>query len=254
MQPSLRALVTGATAALVVSASFALSASATPLTGASMNWSIQETGQNGTANMLNLATCNSTDVGGDCTLNNWTPGHGLYTVNSWTSAWDTDPFVTNNLNVTNNSLSTMIFDVTVTSPVGLTGPFTDMSGSIGITLTNTAGTVLLDSFLSNAIYVAIIDGSPVFPLFPAPYALSCTGQFCSTTDSDDFGVFPNSPVVGPQANATIGIRVQFQLSPGDSAGITSVFNIEPQPVPEPTPASLLVLGLVALVAARRGRA
>src|SRR5262245_46104415 len=90
--------------AALASAALALPVAATPLEGASMNWTIQSTGQTGTANMLNLATCNSTAVGGDCTLNGWTPGHGLYTVNNWTSSWDTDPFVTNNLNVTNNSV------------------------------------------------------------------------------------------------------------------------------------------------------
>ena len=223
---------------------------ASALTSATMNWTIDETGQNGTANILGLAptACTTTDVGGECSLNGWTPGHGLYTVNEWTSEWDTDPFVTNNLNVTNNSAFTMTFDVTVISPVVLTGPQTAMSGSIGITLTNTTGTAQLDD-AGAAIYRALIDGSVVRSLLPAAYALSCANPFCSTTDGDDFGVFPNAPEIGPQANTDIAIRIRFDLSPGDSAAITSVFNIEA--VPEPGTAALLGLGLIVLAAAGR---
>ena len=197
-----------------------------------MGWTVEGTGQSGTLNLLGVATCNSTDIGGDCALSNFTPGHGLYTVNDWTSQWDSDPFVTHNVNVTNNSLNTLIFDVRVTSPVILTGPLTAMSGSLGITLTNTTGTALLDSSGLAPIYAALIDGSSVRTLFDAPYALTCVAPFCSTSDSDDFGIFPNPPEIGPQANATIGIRLRFQLSPGDSAGITSVFNIEAVPEPD----------------------
>jgi hypothetical protein len=251
MQPSTPLRVLYATAALIVPAVLALSASATPLTGASMNWSVQDSGQSGTANMLSLATCNSTDVGGDCTLTGWTPVHGLYTVNSWTSTWDTDPFVTNNFNVTNNSASVMTFDVTVTSPVILTGPQTAMSGSLGITLTNTAsGGVTLDDS-GGAIYTALIDGIPVRTLLDATYSLGCAAPFCSTTDGDDFGISPNPPEIGPQANANIAIRIRFDLSPGDSAGITSVFNIAA--VPEPETAALITLGLVGLAIAGHRR-
>jgi hypothetical protein len=228
------------------------SASALPLLGATLGWDADGLG-NGSVNLLSLPgiTCDTTSKTGSCSLPSiWTPLNGYYAVNSFSSSWNPDPFVTNNFNVTNNSGVTMIFDVTVTSPVVLTGPQTAMSGSLGITLTNTTGTAVLTD-ASAAVYRALIDGAVVRSLFPNPYALTCTSPFCSTSDSDDFGIFPNPPEIGPQANTDIAIRIRFALSPGDSAGITSVFNIEA--VPEPNTASLFALGVVAIVIARRRR-
>lgn len=225
------------------------SASALPLVGATLTWDADGLG-NGSVNLLSLPgiTCDTTSKTGSCSLSSgWTPLNGYYTVNSFSSSWNPDPFVTNNFNVTNNTAGTLIFDVTVTSPVVVTGPQTAMSGSLGITLTNTTGTAALTD-AGAAVYRALIDGVVVRTLFPNPYTLTCTPPFCSTTDSDDFGIFPNPPEIGPQANTDIAIRIRFALSPGDSAGITSVFNIDA--VPEPNTAALFALGLVGIAIAR----
>ena len=239
------------TASLALGATWllALSSSATSLTGASLFWDAGTLG-NGTLNLLgNAATsCTSDPVGGSCSLSSFTPLNGFYTVNSWTSSWDSEPFVTNNLNVTNNSANPLTFDVIVTAPVALTGPQTAMSGSIGITLTNTTGTAVLTD-AGASVYRALIDGSVVRTLFDPTYTQTCTPPFCTITQNADFGVLPNPPETGPQANTDIAIRLRFSLSPGDSASITSVFNIDA--VPEPATGALLGLGLVALAAARR---
>jgi hypothetical protein len=60
---------------------------------------------------------------------------------------------------------------------------------------------------------------------------------------------PSQP--GPAALATIGITIDFTLTPGDSATFTSVFVVES--IPEPGTGLMVGLGLIALAARRRGR-
>jgi hypothetical protein len=174
-------------------------------------------------------------------LNDVTLG-GVAFIDHWDSAYDIDPFVTNNFNVTNISGVTQVFDILVTSPVVVTGPQTLMTGSIGLSVTNTAsgGATLTDTGV--AVYQALIDGVTVETLFDPAFTLTCAPPFCSDTDN---AMFTNQ--IGPQANANIGIRIRFTLSPGDSASGTSVFNIEA--VPEPVTAMMLGMGLVGLAIA-----
>jgi hypothetical protein len=164
---------------------------------------------------------------------------GLYKITSWNSAFDVDPFVTNNVSVTNTSGSPQNFVFTVTSPVIPALGATTMNGSIGITITNTGGSATLSSTSPNAIYIARLDGSSVQTLFNHPSSVTCPTPFCSTTQNASFG-----PTGGPGVTTNMGIDIRFTLTPGDAATITSVFNIVS--APEPATTALLALGLVAL--------
>jgi hypothetical protein len=58
-------------------------------------------------------------------------------------------------------------------------------------------------------------------------------------------------VLGPQANSSIAIHIRFSLTPGDQAGVTSVFNVDA--VPEPMTVVMMGLGLLGLGVAGRSR-
>ena len=171
-------------------------------------------------------------------------------IDSWGSAYDIDPYVTNNFVVVNTTAFTQTYVFTVTSPIVPQLPTTTMIGSVGLTITNTASASALLDDDGSPIYTALIDGLPVAALFSPAYSLPCAGAFCSDTDSTDFGI--PIPIAGPGATTSIGVQIQFDLSPGDSAGVTSVFNINA--VPEPMTGALLAAGIMGLAIAGRRRA
>jgi len=196
------------------------------------------------ANITGLYTYTPNSTGGSYVLNG-PVGLQVFMLNSWSSTYALDPFVTNNFNITNTTSSTQTFLVTVTSPVSpaLASP-TQLNGSIALALTNgnTSSGATLGSSAPNAVYTALIDGGSIQTLLNNPYALSCTGTGCSNSSNTSFG-----PISGPGVNSSIGITIQFTLTPGASAGVTSAFNV----VPEPATLALVGVGVLALVAVGR---
>jgi hypothetical protein len=168
----------------------------------------------------------------------------------WSSSFDYDPLVTNNLTILNFLGVPLTVDITATSPVVPQGPSTILGGSVGLTLTNNGGgpasaTASTSSGIS--IYTAMIDGlpvgNPVTTLLDDPYTLTEPLFLGTETASADFGIpFPGSAISGPAVSSTIGIRIRFILSPGDSLGVTSVFYVEAD-APEPA-----LIGVGALLA------
>jgi hypothetical protein len=182
------------------------------------------------------------------------------TVTGWDSTYDIDPQVSNNFTVVNTTALPQIFTVSVTSPIAPVLPTSLMRGSIGITLTDegpldpfdeTDGVALLESALATDVYRAFLDGSPVQSLLldstGPPYTLTCGLNNCTTTVNANFGIPVRIP--GPGASLTMGITVQFELSPGDSASVTSTFNIIRCPNPRPRSARTRPAGLA--IAERR---
>jgi hypothetical protein len=147
-----------------------------------------------------------------------------------------DPFVLNNVLITNTTATTQIYSVTVGLPTSFGAP-NFISGNVRTSVIDggTDGATVATVGALLPIYQAQIDGSTVATLQNNPFSVSAPAGG-SNTASASFGPTLNAIPVG----SSIGIVLNFSLTAGDTASILSRFDVNP--VPEPT--SLVWSGLV----------
>jgi len=157
---------------------------------------------------------------------------------------DPDPSIVGNVAITNLTTIPQDYSFAFTLPVAPAFSPSLLNGSVGLTATadSTAGAV--SSVSPDSIYSALIDGSTVKTLLNHPFTLP-VAAFDSNVTTAKFGI--PTPDAGGAVNTSIGIKLHFNVTPGDQAGITSQFTANP--VPEPT--TLMGLALGGLVLARR---
>jgi hypothetical protein len=171
-----------------------------------------------------------------------------YTLDSMMVELKEDPFVTNNLTLTNTTSSTQTFIVSVLLPITAFAYDATIASSVGVTVTNNLSTSVAASSVSpDGIYTGTVNGSGILTLMPHLTTVTCGTTGCSTTSSD-LSAVPQL-AAGPGVATSIGIILKFSLSAFDSVAITSRFEIIS--VPEPSALLLLVVGLPALAYARR---
>ncbi|HMO86193.1 MAG TPA: hypothetical protein PKC18_14855 [Lacipirellulaceae bacterium] len=159
--------------------------------------------------------------------------------------FDPDPFVLNNILVTNNTASTQIFTAFVGLPVPPMGAPNIIKGNVR--------TDVIDGGLDGAtiasmpgfpIYAAVVDFLPVVAtLQNDPFTLTAPVGMSAGSNAS-FGPQPS----GVPVTNNIGIQLRFTLTAGDTASILSRFDV----VPEPSGAGLALVG-AALVLRRRRR-
>jgi len=160
--------------------------------------------------------------------------------------FDPDPFVLNNILVTNTTTSTQIFSAFVGLPTTFPAP-NFISGNVRTNIIdggNDGGTVATVS--PTALYQAQIDGTTVATLQNHPFSVTAPAGG-SNTLAATFGPTVNAVPV----TSNIGIQLRFSLTPGDTAAILSRFDVTA--IPEPGSVALIGIGLALVGSASRRR-
>jgi len=183
---------------------------------------------------------------------------GLPQTETWGMEWDSlanpDPYVDAALTVTNFSDQYQTFFLLMTlDSIDVIEPNTLMNGGVAATVTNNQfeGGATVRAVAGGSIFKAFIDLNnpmtdvPVATLWDDPFDLTVIGGLSTLSDDLQFG--DPSPDLGPPAYSSISIILQFEVSPGDSASVSGIFNIEPVP----GPGGLALLAVVGLIRRRR---
>lgn len=155
-------------------------------------------------------------------------------IDSWNVFVDSDPVINGVIAVTNLGAVTQQYTLIFNLPIAPAIPgATLIGGSVqgGATDNNGNGVTLSTAGPGTALYTARIDGTDVQSLYLHSQSFSTAAPFGSiNVPALSFGA-PIPSQIGPAALVNIGIRLDFLLTPGDSATFSSNFVVQPVPVP-----------------------
>ncbi len=159
-------------------------------------------------------------------------------------------FVTANIQVFNDTLSTQTYWVLQTKNGVNLGPNVTTEGTVSATVTDlsfddaTMNNISSGAFSGDPIYQALIDGVPHKDMWENGFSLTATSAQVTQSDDDTF-----DNLGGPGVADSISVWLKFEVTPLDSVNITGFFQV----TPVPAPAALSALAAFGLVAGRRRR-
>lgn len=157
------------------------------------------------------------------------------------------PFVTANMVVTNNSATTETFSLLMTLPVAKTYITPQIAGSVVGTVTDLTGDdAVVNAVTSSSIYEARIDTVEETDLLIGTSQNAGGGFLSAPVGPDDFGL-GSSAFASQNVDSSIAIYLEFELSAGDAASFTAIFEIVP------APGALMMMAAAGLVGSRRRR-
>ena len=184
--------------------------------------------------------------------------NGSHAESAWALEWefatDGDPFVAGDFSVTNNAAVAQTINVKFSTLVTLDIPLAlaSIGGSTGGSATDANGDGVggIATVDPKPFYQGSIAGTPVLNIYdhPAAGGFSFAGE-TAAIPAVNIGL-PGATIaspVGVSVGDTIMIEHNFEISPGDSASLTSFFEVVPEP------ASLCLLGLAGFALLRRSR-
>ena len=158
-------------------------------------------------------------------------------------------FVTANIVVTNNDVSIQNFSLLMTLATGTLGAVTERGSVVGTVTDLNEDDATVFAPTGSRIYTPMIDGAAEAAgfLMVDPFSQNAGGTFqSSAVGPADFGI-PVPLVASQSVDESIGILLDFDLTPGDTASFTSIFEVI---IPAPGVIGLLA---VAAVGTRRRR-
>jgi hypothetical protein len=158
--------------------------------------------------------------------------------------FNSDPFVLNNILVTNTTAVTQIYSVTVGLPTAFGAP-NIISGNVRTSVIDGGlDGATIASIVGQPVYLSQIDFNPVQALQNDPFSVVAPAGG-SNTAAASFG----PSLSGIPVTSNIGIQLRFSLTAGDTASILSRFDVNQ--VPEPT--GLVCCGLMVAYVSGFGR-
>lgn len=175
----------------------------------------------------------------------WTAGNGYWSC-QWDITGDSDPSIAANITFLNPTASAQIYTLTFTQPIAPSiSPSTLIGGSMAGSVTDAGfdGLGGMSTVLGTPLYVAMLDATPVLSLASHPYSVGFGFAGDSASIASTSAGLPGPTIPAGPVSSSISIQHRFELSAGDSIGLTSFFVV----TPDPSTVALLTLGSLLLI-------